>query len=112
MIDFSENKPKDITDIVENLISQLTPTLFVNSIVDNLDNTYLLQTCNSQHLSEKSEIDIDGETYEIISVTNEKDILISGNVLPTLLEIPLEAPSFFTGQAVFLCGMSINIAVA
>jgi len=90
----------ETVDIVRSLVSELNKTINIDSIVDNLDGTYTVETCDTYYLHECLKITIDAVTYTVKSVEKNVSFVIKGDVLPTATSFELPAPFYFHGTVI------------
>jgi hypothetical protein len=96
---------KETVDIVEELISQLDIVVKFKSIVDNGDNTYTIETCNTGYLFPCYEFEIAGVNYKVLNeigkdfIFNER-FTIKGNIVPTVTEITLDSLKYYHGTVI------------
>ncbi len=89
-------------EILQSIINSMKIELNVSSIVDNNDNTYVLNVCNSQYLSGKYqdqnafELTLGDNVYEILDTTTNT-VTIKGDVLPSTGKYLLPVPKFYHG---------------
>jgi len=87
----------ETNDVIALLVSQMTPTFNILENTELTPTTWLLENCTTYWLTEKIKIDIDGETYEILSVDHDISITIKGTNQPTVDSFVLAAPVFEYG---------------
>ena len=89
-------------DIVKDLIQNLTFEVKIKSIVDNMNGTYTLETCNSQYLHPLQDVVIDGIDYKVVKegFESNKTITIQGALIPTVPSFTLPALKFFHGTII------------
>ncbi len=79
----------DIINILKGVVSAMVITVKVNSVVDNGDGTFTIQSCNTQYLRECSIFSVAGNTYVVDSFVQDVQLVISGSpVLTTDFVIP------------------------
>ena len=95
--------PRNTVDIIEQIVSEMTPDFVIGSKITNPDGTYTLTTTNTYWLHANQDIVIGGNKYTIIDfVINEsitiKDINSAGEPIVNVFNIP--APLFIHGKTV------------
>ncbi len=95
--------PRNTVDIIEQIVSEMTPDFVIGSKITNPDGTYTLNTTNTYWLHANQDIVIGGNKYTIIDfVINEsitiKDINSAGEPIVNVFNIP--APLFIHGKTV------------
>lgn len=96
---------RETVDIVGDLINSMSIVININTIVDNLDNTYTIETCNTGYLFPNYKFTIDGVNYKVLDeagkdfVFNEK-FTIEGNTIPTGLVITLPELKYYHGTVI------------
>ena len=85
----------DIVSILENVLSELTPTVYVTGVVDNGDGTYTLSVCSSSYLRTGSIFEVNGNTYKVVSFINDTTVVVKGGS-PILGTFELRPPLFIT----------------
>jgi len=95
--------PRNTVDIIEQIVSEMTPDFVIGSKITNPDGTYTLTTTNTYWLHANQDIVIGGNKYTIVDfIINEsitiKDINSVGEPVATVFAIP--APLFIHGKTV------------
>ncbi len=93
--------PKQITDIIESLVNQLTFTGAINNLIDNTDGTFTIEVCNTFHTQPVcSMIDIGGTDYKVTEVVNNTSITFTASVAPVGTTFSIEGPKYFHGTRI------------
>ena len=93
--------PKQITDIIESLVNQLTFTGAINNLIDNTDGTFTIEVCNTFHTQPVcSMIDIGGTDYKVTEVVNNTSITFTASVSPVGTTFSIEGPKYFHGTRI------------
>lgn len=89
----------ETVDFIENIVSLMTPTLDIDSVVDNGNGTQTLTICKDIYWVRKyTTITIDGTDYEVSSFDKDaKTITIPSGTLVTASSFSLTAPYYFHG---------------
>jgi hypothetical protein len=96
---------KETVDIVEDLISQLDIVVPFDTITDNGDGTYTIESCNTGYLFPCYKFDLGGVIYTVQNevgkefVFNER-FTIKGNTIPTATELTLDALKYYHGTVI------------
>ena len=85
---------------ISDLVGKITPSITIDSVVDNADGTYTIESCNTYYLREAKTITIDGNNYKVKSVIKDTSFIISGSVLPAVDSFALYTPFFFHGTPI------------
>jgi len=88
------NGNRNIIEIIEEVVSKMTPFITVSSITANGDN-WRLNTCNTYWITVDSQIIIDEVSYTVIDLVQNSYIEIESTTEPTVTEFQLEAPEFW-----------------
>jgi len=88
------NGNRDIIDIIETVVSQMTPFVSVSSIEASGDN-WKLNTCDTYWITVNSEIIIDEVSFTVLDIVQNSYIVIASETEPTVTEFQLEAPEFW-----------------
>ena len=98
-------KRKETVDIIGNIISNMEIKIIIDNIIDNLNGTYTIETCNTAYLYPCRMIEIDGNMYMVLEgiegeynefIFNEK-FTIEGDVIPVVNEFILPPLTYFHG---------------
>lgn len=93
--------PKQITDIIETLVNQLTFSDTINNLIDNVDGTFTIEVCNTYHVQPIcSKIDIGGTLYKVTQVVNNTSITFTASVAPVGTTYSIEGPKYFHGTRI------------
>jgi hypothetical protein len=96
---------RETVDIVEDLISQLDIVVPFDTITDNGDGTYTIESCNTGYLFPCYKFDLGGVIYTVQNevgkefVFNER-FTIKGNIIPTATELTLDALKYYHGTVI------------
>lgn len=84
--------------IVEQLISEIDRTIEIDSIVDNLDGTCTIFTCDTKWVQSKEDfsVTIDGNDFPVVSIVANESITIEG-ACPVVDSFEVYPPFFFHG---------------
>ena len=85
-------------DFIENIVAQMTPTITIDSVVDNGDGTQTLTTCNTYWVRKYLDITIDSVEYAVSSFVKDTSITIPSTTLVTVDSFILTAPYYFHGS--------------
>ena len=90
-----------IRDIIRDIVAGLTFTEPINSIVDNGNDTYTIEVCNTYHVQAScSTISIGGTDYNVIAVVDNTSITISSTSAPVGDYYTIAAPFYFAGTRI------------
>lgn len=90
----------ETVDIIREVVEAINSTFTAKTITDNLDGTFTLTTCDTLHLQDGFPLKINGNDYEIITVTKDASILISGAFLPAIKIFPIYLPTYYHGSVI------------
>lgn len=85
-------------DFIEDIVSQMTPTITIDSVVDNGDGTQTLSVCDTYWIRKYLDITIDGVEYSVSSFVKDTSITIPSTTLVTVDSFTLTAPYYFHGS--------------
>lgn len=85
-------------DFIESIVSQMTPTIEIDSVVDNGDGTQTLSVCDTYWIRKYLTITIDGNDYDVSSFVKDTSITIPSSPLVTADSFTLTAPYYFHGS--------------
>jgi hypothetical protein len=85
-------------DFIENIVASMTPTITIDSVVDNLDGTQTLTTCNTYWIRKFLDLTIDGNSYAVSSFIKDTSITIPSSPLVTVGSFVLTSPHYFHGS--------------
>lgn len=88
---------RDFMEIMQELIDGLNRTVTIRSVVDNTDGTYTLTVCDVKYAQPSYRVTINGEAYQIVSVTSDTVMTVRGTVLPVPGDFDLYQVYFFHG---------------
>lgn len=84
-------------DFIEDIVSQMTPTIDIDSVVDNGDGTQTLTVCDTYWIRKYLTITIDGNDYDVSSFVKDTSITIPSSPSVTADSFTLSAPYYFHG---------------
>jgi hypothetical protein len=84
-------------DYIETIVDSMTPTITIDSVVDNGDGTQTLTTCDTYWIRQYLTVTIDGTDYEVSSFVKDTSITIPSATLVTASSFTLTAPYYFHG---------------
>ena len=87
----------ETVDQIETIVSSMTPTVEIDSVVDNGDGTQTLSMCNTYWIRRFMTITIDGNDYEVSSFVGNVSVTIPDSPLVTADSFVLQAPFYFHG---------------
>lgn len=87
-------------DQIEDIVAKMTPTVDIDSVVDNADGTQTLSICNTYWIRKYMILTIDGTDYEVLSFVNNVSVTISSSPLVTVDSFILTAPKYFHGTPI------------
>lgn len=85
-------------DFIENIVASMTPTITIDSVIDNGDGTQTLNTCNTYWIRKFLDLTIDGNSYVVSSFIKDTSITIQSSPLVTVDSFILTAPYYFHGS--------------
>jgi len=87
-------------DIIRSLVTLMGVTVLIDTITDNGNDTYTLETENTYWIQPSFTVTIDSEDYTVVSVVRNTSFIISGTNLPTVASFNIAAPSYFHGTLI------------
>jgi hypothetical protein len=90
---------KETVDIIDDLLKEVNLTFKIDECIDNGDKTYTLKTCDTLHLQNCKEVQIDGRKYSIVDFKYGEYITVKGRKKPEVTEFEVYAPVYFHGKA-------------
>jgi hypothetical protein len=96
---------RETVDIVEDLIAALKIVVPFNTIVDNLDGTYTIESCNTGYLCPCYKFVLDGIDYTVLNEVGKEFVFnskftIKGNVIPTATQVLLDGLKYYHGTVI------------
>jgi len=96
---------RETVDIVESLIEDLKIVVPFNTITENGDGTYTIESCHTGYLSPMYEFDIDGVNYKVLNEEGKefvfnKRFTLKGNVVPNASKIVLDSLKYYHGTVI------------
>ena len=85
-------------DFIEGIVDDMTPTITIESVVDNGDGTQTLTTCDTYWIRKYLDITINSVEYSVLSFVKDVSITISSTTLVTSTSFVLTAPYYFHGS--------------
>ena len=85
-------------DFIEDIVDDMTPTITIESVVDNGDGTQTLTTCDTYWIRKYLDITINSVEYSVLSFVKDTSITISSATLVTSTSFVLTAPYYFHGS--------------
>ena len=85
-------------DFIEDIVNEMTPTVDIDSVVDNGDGTQTLTMCDTYWIRKYLIVTIDGTDYEVQDFVKDTSITIP-TPLVTVDSFTLKAPYYFHGLA-------------
>jgi len=85
-------------DFIEDIVDLMTPTITIDSVVDNGDGTQTLTTCDTYWIRKYLDITIDSVEYAVSSFVKDTSITIPSATLVTVDSFVLTAPYYFHGS--------------
>lgn len=99
---------KSTIDIFRDLVESMTFPVSIRTIVTNSDGTFSLYVCNIYHAQPNFTVEINSESYTIISIDSENKIITVGGLVPiTVYLFELYHPYFFFGTPIST-GVELN----
>jgi len=96
---------KETVDVVGELVANIDTTVKINEIIDNLDGTFTIFTCNTKYLKPLIKFTVNGEEYEVIDDAGRefvpnRQFSVYGNTIITESVIQLEPMKYFHGTVI------------
>lgn len=96
---------KETVDIVEDLIAQLNIVVPFDTITDNTDGTYTIESCDTGYLFPCYKFVLDTVTYTVLNEVGKEFVYgvkftIKGNAIPTATELTLDALKYYHGTVI------------
>lgn len=85
-------------DFIEDIVAEMTPTITIDSVVDNGDGTQTLNVCDTYWIRKYLDLTIDGNSYAVSSFIKDTSITIPSTILVTVDSFILQAPHYFHGS--------------
>lgn len=86
-----------IPDIFEDWVNSVSTKGTIKNVVDNLDGTSAIETCNTLWALECLFLTVNGIEYKIISIERDKSITVQGLIPSIEKEFELKNPFFIHG---------------
>ena len=84
-------------DFIETIVNSMTPSIDIDSVVDNGDGTQTLTVCETYWIRDRLTLTIDGNEYDVSSFVKDTSITIPDSPLVTATSFTLTAPYYFHG---------------
>ena len=93
---------RETVDIIEDLVAELDLVVEFSTVVDNLDGTYTITTCNTSYLFPCSKFVLDAITYtvQVAGFVFNASFVIKGSVVPSATEVTLDPLKYFHGTVI------------
>jgi hypothetical protein len=85
-------------DFIEDIVALMTPTITIDSVVDNGNGTQTINTCNTYWIRQYLVVTIDAVEYEVSSFIKDTSFTIPSGTLVTADSFNLTAPYYFHGS--------------
>ena len=93
--------PRQITDIIETLINEMTFESAITAMVDNTDGTFTIDVCETFHTQPVcSSIVIGVKSYKVTQVVNNTSITFTASVAPVGTTFSIEGPKYLHGTRI------------
>jgi hypothetical protein len=88
----------ETVDFIEDIVNDMTPTIDIDSVVDNLDGTQTITVCNTYWIRKFMILTINSVEYKVSAFVKDTSITIPSTTLVTSSSFVLQAPYYFHGS--------------
>ena len=90
----------ETVDLIETIVSSMTPTITIDNIVDNGDGTQTIYTCNTQWIRPFLTVTINSVDYVVSDIDYNVSFTIPTTPLVTVASFTLQAPYYYHGTPI------------
>lgn len=91
---------KETFELLKPIVDSIDKVFIMDSIVDNLDGTYTINTCNTLWATYSRTVTINAIDYVIVELVVNQSIKVKGASIPTGTQFDLYEPYFFHGTVI------------
>ena len=88
----------ETVDFIEDIVSEMTPTIDISNVVDNSDGTQTITVCNTYWIRKYLVLTINSVEYIVGSFVKDTSITVPSTTLITSSSFVLQAPYYFHGS--------------
>lgn len=85
-------------DFISDIVTSMTPTITIDSVVDNGDGTQTISVCNTYWIRKHLTVTIDSIEYVVSEFVEGTSFTIPSGTLVTATSFVLQAPYYFHGS--------------
>ena len=85
-------------DFIDDVVSSMTPTINIDSVVNNGDGTQTITTCDTYWIRKYLVVTINSVNYQVSAFVKDTSITIPVSPLVTVTSFVLQAPYYFHGS--------------
>jgi len=85
-------------DFIDDIVSSMTPTINIDSVVNNGDGTQTITTCDTYWIRKYLVVTINSVNYQVSAFVKDTSITIPVSPLVTVTSFVLQAPYYFHGS--------------
>lgn len=85
-------------DFISDIVTSMTPTIDIDSVVDNGDGTQTISVCNTYWIRNYLTVTIDSVEYNVSSFVKDTSFTIPSGTLVTATSFTMTAPYYFHGS--------------
>jgi hypothetical protein len=99
-------------DFISDMVALMTPTITIDSVVDNGDGTQTISVCDTYWIRKYKVLTIDSVEYIVSSFVKDTSFTIPSTTLVTATSFVLEAPYYFHGSPMQVNNEHLKIKVS
>lgn len=88
----------ETVDIIRDLVANFREKIIIDSVTDNVNGTYTIETKCTKHIMTGLKMTIDGFDYTVVSFIRDVSFTVEGSQLITAQSFLLDAPKFWHGS--------------
>ena len=88
----------ETVDIIRDLVASLQLKIIVDSVTDNANGTYTIETCNTRHIQSGMSFSVSSVDYVVTSFVRDVSFTVSGASTIAVTSFLLPAPKFWHGS--------------
>jgi len=99
-------------DFINDIVDLMTPTITIDSVVDNGDGTQTINVCNTYWIRKYKVLTIDSVEYTVSAFVKDTSFTVPSTTLVTATSFVLDAPYYFHGSPMQVNNEHLKIKVS